>query len=87
MTQYQIIDDFSKVIGPHNLKFGVNFRRNDITDYSPGFFTTGEVIGEDQGSFFLAPQGSSLRLLTHAQPSRLRCTGWGLYCPGRMGRS
>jgi len=52
VTQYQIIDDFSKVIGPHNLKFGVNFRRNDITDYSPGLFTTGEVIGESQGSFF-----------------------------------
>ena len=52
VTQYQIIDDFSKVYGTHNLKFGLNFRRNDITDYSPGLFTTGETIGEDQGSFF-----------------------------------
>jgi hypothetical protein len=52
VTQYQVIDDFSKVYGTHNLKFGVNFRRNDITDYSPGLFTTGETIGEDQGSFF-----------------------------------
>jgi len=51
VTQYQIVDDFSKVYGKHNLKLGVNFRRNDITDYSPGFFTTGEVIGESQASF------------------------------------
>src|SRR5579864_2584857 len=34
VTQYQIIDDYSKVVGNHNLKAGVNFRRNDITDYS-----------------------------------------------------
>jgi hypothetical protein len=34
-TQYQISDDFSWVKGRHNMKFGVNFRRNDITDYDP----------------------------------------------------
>ena len=51
VTQYQIIDDFSKVYGNHNLKFGVNFHRNDVTDYDPGFFTTGEVIGQTQGGF------------------------------------
>ena len=32
-TQYQIVDDFSLVKGAHNLKFGVNYRRYDITDY------------------------------------------------------
>ncbi len=57
VTQYQIVDDLSKVRGNHNLKFGVNFRRNDITDYAPGFFTTGEVIGEDQGSFLNGSAG------------------------------
>lgn len=38
VTQYQISDDYSWDKGKHNLKFGVNFRRNDITDYSPGGF-------------------------------------------------
>src|SRR5579864_513090 len=52
VTQYQIIDDYSKVVGNHNLKAGVNFRRNDITDYSPGFFTTGELSGETLSDFF-----------------------------------
>jgi hypothetical protein len=51
VTQYQIVDDFSKVKGKHNLKFGVNFRRNDITDFAPGFFTTGQNVGEDLTSF------------------------------------
>jgi hypothetical protein len=32
-TQYQIVDDFSLTKGAHNLKFGVNYRRYDITDY------------------------------------------------------
>jgi len=33
-TQYQFVDDFSVTKGAHNLKFGANFRRYDITDYS-----------------------------------------------------
>jgi hypothetical protein len=39
VTQYQIEDDYSWQKANHNLKFGVNFRRNDITDYTPGGFT------------------------------------------------
>jgi len=52
VTQYQIIDDYSKVMGQHNFRAGVNFRRNDITDYSPGLFTTGELTGETVSDFF-----------------------------------
>jgi len=52
-----MVDDFSKIHGPHNFKFGVNFRRNDITDYSPGLFTTGETIGETQKNFFNGTAG------------------------------
>ncbi len=32
--QFQLIDDFSKVMGNHTLKFGVNFRKNRVTDFS-----------------------------------------------------
>jgi hypothetical protein len=34
VTQYQFVDDFSVTKGAHDLKFGANFRRYDITDYS-----------------------------------------------------
>ncbi|HET9743804.1 MAG TPA: carboxypeptidase regulatory-like domain-containing protein [Terriglobales bacterium] len=34
VTQYQLIDDFTLDKGNHNLKFGVNFRRYDISDHN-----------------------------------------------------
>jgi len=37
-TQYQFIDDFSWERGTHSLKFGLNFRRYDISDHN--FFNT-----------------------------------------------
>ena len=39
VTQYQIVDDFSVTKGAHNLKFGANYRRYDITDYVFGAYT------------------------------------------------
>ncbi len=54
VTQYQISDDYSWLKGKHNFKVGVNFRRNDITDYSPGGFAATVPIAEfaNLGSFF-----------------------------------
>ena len=52
VTQYGIIDDFSKVKGKHALKIGINFHRNDVTDYSPGIGTIGYSQGEDLSSFY-----------------------------------
>ena len=41
VTQYQIEDDFAWQRGHHNARFGLSFRRNDLTDYTPGgFFAT-----------------------------------------------
>ena len=34
ITQYQFIDDFSWVRGNHSLKFGLNFRRYDVSDHN-----------------------------------------------------
>jgi len=34
--QFEVVDDFSKVIGKHNLKVGVNFRKNRVSDYTLG---------------------------------------------------
>jgi len=39
VTQYQLVDDVSINKGNHGLKFGVNFRRDDITDASFGVRT------------------------------------------------
>jgi hypothetical protein len=38
VTQYQLADDYAWQKGNHSLKFGVSFRRNDLTDYTPGGF-------------------------------------------------
>ncbi len=40
-TQYQFIDDFSWLHGNHNLKFGVNYARSDMSDYDFGALTSG----------------------------------------------
>jgi hypothetical protein len=79
VTQYQIIDDFSKVYGAHNIKVGVNYRRNDITDYSPGLFTTGEVIGEDQGSFLSGTAGVFTQAFNTRPTQPVALYGLGLY--------
>ena len=34
ITQYQFIDDYSLAKGKHNLKFGANFRRYDVSDHN-----------------------------------------------------
>jgi len=34
ISQYQFIDDFTHIVGSHNLKFGVNFRRYDVSDHN-----------------------------------------------------
>ncbi len=54
VTQYQVSDDYGWQKGNHNLKFGVNFRRNDLTDYTPGgfFATIPQATFASEGSFF-----------------------------------
>jgi hypothetical protein len=52
VTQYGIVDDFSLQKGNHALKFGVNFRRDDVSDYSPGFGSIGYSASEDMTDFF-----------------------------------
>jgi hypothetical protein len=42
ITQYQFIDDFTLTRGKHNLKFGVNFRRYDVSDHN--FFYTNPLV-------------------------------------------
>jgi Carboxypeptidase regulatory-like domain len=52
ITQYQISDDYSRAVRSHNLKFGVKFRRNDVTDFNYGQTTSGLLIPANLDAFF-----------------------------------
>lgn len=41
ITQYQFVDDFTKIFGNHTLKFGGNFRRYDVSDFTFFYQTPG----------------------------------------------
>ena len=41
VTQYQFVDDFSWIHGNHNLKFGINYARSDISLYDFGILSSG----------------------------------------------
>jgi Carboxypeptidase regulatory-like domain len=51
VTQYQITDDFSKNKGAHDLKFGINFRRNLVSDYTTGVNTSGLLTISSMSEF------------------------------------
>lgn len=40
VTQWQIIDDFAKTMGKHSLKFGVNYRKYDISNFDASQYVT-----------------------------------------------
>lgn len=52
VTQYQVIDDFSKTAGNHSLKAGINFHRVDLTDLDFQKFTSGLVIEDSLEDFY-----------------------------------
>ena len=53
VTQYQLVDDFSWTTGPHALKFGANFRRYDITDYTFGTYQNARVLIDSSPDLFM----------------------------------
>jgi hypothetical protein len=78
VTQYQIIDDLTYTRGAHSLKFGVNFRRYDISDFVFSEYNIPRVISLSLQDFAYGqadeyiqrfPQGNKL-----AQPVAL----WGI---------
>jgi len=58
VTQYQGLDDFSITRGAHSLKFGLSFRRNDITDLDPGIGSVGASEGTTLTNFFNGAGGT-----------------------------
>jgi hypothetical protein len=81
VTQYQISDDYSWAKGNHNLKFGVNFRRNDLTDYTPGgyYATVPLALFADLSSFFSGTTDVYEQAFTSRPTQPLAVYSLGLY--------
>ena len=70
VTQVQISDDVTKIIGRHTIKFGMKYRRNDVTDgiYMSG--NTGLMLIPDLNSFYNGGiAGSDVSFLNQTFPS------------------
>jgi len=52
VTQAQLSDDVTKVMGRHTWKFGVKYRRNDVTDMVYGQNTSGTMVAGDLDAFY-----------------------------------
>jgi outer membrane receptor protein involved in Fe transport len=52
VTQWQLVDDFSWTKGNHGIKFGVNFRRNDISSFAAGGNTSGLLTENSLSEFY-----------------------------------
>lgn len=49
--QFELLDDLSKIIGKHNLKVGVNYRYNRVSDYSLQEQENGAYLFNSVGDF------------------------------------
>jgi hypothetical protein len=83
VTQYQITDDFSKTAGKHDLKVGINFRRNLVSDYVTGPNTSGTFNVNEMTEFVLgnAVDGASdyNQTFSNIGPSRIKLYSMGIY--------
>ena len=52
VNQYQFVDDFQMTRGKHTWKFGVNFHRDDVTDFDYGINTSGTLVELGMQSIF-----------------------------------
>lgn len=60
VTQYQGVDDYSWTRGNHTWRFGVNFHRNDVTDFNPQETTAGLVTVGTLADFFNGGNASGI---------------------------
>jgi len=51
-TQVQVSDDVTKISGRHTWKFGVKYRRNDVSDLVYGINTSGTMVIPDLTAFY-----------------------------------
>ncbi|HWY58920.1 MAG TPA: carboxypeptidase-like regulatory domain-containing protein [Terriglobales bacterium] len=71
ITQYQFVDDFSWVHGRHSFKVGANFRRDDVTDKTPGIFTSPQIVEFSLADLALGGTGAVGSRIQQTFPTRL----------------
>ncbi len=79
VTQYQFVDDFSWTKGAHAIKFGANFRRYDITDYTFSVLNNPEVLLFDQDQFFSGQATQTRERYPSRATQPVAIWGLGLY--------
>jgi hypothetical protein len=70
VTSYQLVDDYSLTKGNHTWKFGVNYHRNDVTDFSPQEFVQGLVTVNTLQDLLNGGIGSNSDTLQQRFPTR-----------------
>lgn len=78
VTQYQVVDDFSYNFGNHTLKVGMNYRRDDVSDYASSVLTVPQQLVLSMTDF---TQGTSDFLrqrfpVRRSNPTALWSAGW-----------
>lgn len=79
VTQYGIVDDYSRIRGKHAFKVGINYHRNDVTDYSPGLGTIGYSQGDDLQNFYNGYGVSYIQNFTKRLTEPVAVYGLGFY--------
>jgi hypothetical protein len=84
VAQWQVIDDYSYLHGAHELKFGINFRRNDWADLAYGPQTSGLMTFASMTDFV---NGTLVNGSTYAQNfTRIGAQHIGVYSMGIYGQ-
>jgi hypothetical protein len=71
ITQYQFVDDFSWARGRHSFKVGANFRRDDVSDKTPGIFTSPAIVEFSLADLALGGSGPQGSRIQQTFPTRL----------------
>jgi len=79
VTQYQFVDDLSWTRGNHAFKFGANFRRYDISDYTFSVLNNPNIGVNDQADFFSGLAGYTNQNFPTADREPVSIWGIGLY--------
>lgn len=80
VEQYQFVDDLSVQRGPHTFKMGVNFRRDDISDYRASELTLTPAVTTSLAGFASDTVDTSTAMnFAVASPQPLAMYSFGLY--------
>jgi hypothetical protein len=79
VSQYQFLDDFSITKGNHSLKFGLSFRRNNISDFDPGLGSIGASNNTTLSSFFNGDGGVYFQSFPSRASQPIALYGLGFY--------